>query len=69
MLRKLGRHALRDHLGGAVLGEGGARMGKRTLLVLDLSDIVKPSARKKEYLARLRDGSSGEPIDGYGCVR
>ena len=65
LLRKLGRHALRDHLGGAVLGEGGARMGKRTLLVLDLSDIVKPCARKIKYLARGRDGSRGELVNGY----
>ena len=63
--RNLGRRALRDHLGGAVLGEGSARIGKRRLLVLDLSDIAKPCARNMEYLARVRDGSSGELVDGY----
>ena len=46
--RNLGCRALRDHLGGAFLGEGSARIGKRTLLVLDLSDIAKPCARKLE---------------------
>ena len=40
--RNLGCRALHDHLGGAFLGEGSARIGKRTLLVLDLSDIAKP---------------------------
>ena len=30
------------NLGVAVLDEGSARIGKRTLLVLDLSDIAKP---------------------------
>ena len=63
--RNLGCRALHDHLGGAFLGEGSARIGKRTLLVLDLSDIAKPCARKMEYLARVRDGSSGELVDGY----
>ena len=63
--RNLGRRALRDHPGGAVLGEGSARIGKRRLLVLDLSDIAKPCAWNMEYLARVRDGSSGALVDGY----
>ncbi len=63
--RNLGREELRAHLGGAVLHEGSARIGKRTLLVLDISDIAKPYAEKMEYLARVRDGSSGEIVDGY----
>ena len=63
--RNLGREALRGHVGGAVLREGSTRIGKRTLLVLDLSDIAKPYAEKMEYLARVRDGSSGEIADGY----
>ena len=34
-----------------------------TLLVLDPSDIAKPCAWKMEYLARVRDGSSGALVD------
>ena len=47
------------------LSEGSARIGARTLLVLDLSDIAKPYAQKMEYLARVRDGSTGELAKGY----
>ncbi len=63
--RNLGRPELRAHLGGAVLREGSARIGARTLLVLDISDIAKPYAQKMEYLARVRDGSTGELAKGY----
>ena len=63
--RNLGREELREHLGGAVLQEGSARIRERTLLVLDLSDIAKPYAEKMEYLARVRDGSTGGLANGY----
>jgi hypothetical protein len=63
--RNLGREELGEHLGGEVLREGGARIGARTLLVLDLSDIAKPYARKIEYLAWVRDGSTGGFANGY----
>ena len=63
--RNLGREELRAHVGGAVLREGGTRIGKRTLLVLDIPDIAKPYAEKMQYLARVRDGSTGDIVDGY----
>ena len=63
--RNLGRPELRAHLGAAVLRQGGARIGARTLLVLDISDIAKPYAEKMQYLARVRDGSTGDIADGY----
>ncbi len=63
--RNLGRPELRAHLGAAVLREGGTRIGARTLLVLDISDIAKPYAEKMQYLARVRDGSTGDIADGY----
>ena len=37
----------------------------RALLVLDISDIAKPYAEKMQYLARVRDGSTGDIVDGY----
>src|SRR4030043_2154683 len=39
-----------------------------TPIILDLSDIAKPFARKMEYLATVRDGSTGELVNGYWLV-
>ena len=44
--RNLGRPELCDHLGGALLREGGARISDRTLLVLDISDITQAPCRE-----------------------
>jgi hypothetical protein len=63
--RNLGRPELGDHVAAAVLREAAGRIRQRTLLILDLSDIAKPYARKMQYLARVRDGSTGEIADGY----
>jgi len=43
-------------------------MQDETPIILDLSDIAKPLARKMEYLATVRDGSSGELVNGYWLV-
>ena len=43
-----------------------------TPIILDLSDIAKPLAKKMDYLATVRDGSSGELVNGYwlsNCMR
>jgi hypothetical protein len=63
--RNLGRPQLGDHMAAAVLREGARRIRERTLLILDVSEITKPYAEKMEYLARVRDGSTGEIADGY----
>ena len=39
-----------------------------TPIILDLSDIAKPFARKMDYLATVRDGSTGELVNGYWLV-
>ena len=39
-----------------------------TPIILDLSDIAKPYAKKMDYLAMVRDGSSGELVNGYWLV-
>jgi hypothetical protein len=39
-----------------------------TAIILDLSDIAKPLARKMDYLATVRDGSTGELVNGYWLV-
>ena len=38
---------------------------KETPIILDLSDIAKPLARKMDYLATVRDGSTGQMVNGY----
>ena len=65
---RLSRNLARPELAGVgdgVLAEGAGRVGERTLIVLDLSDIAKPYAEKMEHLARVRDGSTGTIADGY----
>jgi len=39
-----------------------------TPIILDLSDIAKPFAKKMDYLATVRDGSTGELVNGYWVV-
>jgi hypothetical protein len=39
-----------------------------TPIILDLSDIAKPFAEKMDYLATVRDGSTGELVNGYWLV-
>jgi hypothetical protein len=63
--RNLARPELRVAIGGALIREGAPRIGEKTLLVLDLSDITKPYAKKMEHLARVHDGSTGNLGMGY----
>lgn len=44
---------------------GSPRVQPNTVLALDLSDIRKEYAQKMEYLATVRDGSTGELHPGY----
>lgn len=39
-----------------------------TPIILDLSDIAKPLARKMDYLATVRDGSTGQLVNGYWLI-
>ncbi len=39
-----------------------------TPIILDLSDIAKPYAKKMDYLATIRDSSTGELVNGYWLV-
>jgi hypothetical protein len=44
---------------------GSSRIQPNTVLALDLSDVRKEYAQKMEYLATVRDGSTGELHSGY----
>jgi len=39
-----------------------------TPIVIDLTDLAKPRARKMKYLAHVRDGSEHKLVPGYWCV-
>jgi len=39
-----------------------------TPIILDLSDMAKPFAKKMDYLATVRDGSTGALVNGYWLV-
>ena len=39
-----------------------------TPIIIDLTDIAKPRARKMKYLAQVRDGSENKLVNGYWCV-
>lgn len=63
--RQAQRRGLHQGLHDFVLHGSCHRIQHDTLLVIDLSDIVKPFGRKMEHLARVRDGSNGGYGDGY----
>lgn len=63
--RQAARKDLHESLTRFVIREGAPRIGERTLLVIDPSDLTKKYAEKMEYLARVRDGSTGKITDGY----
>ena len=39
-----------------------------TPLIIDLTDLAKPRAKKMEYLNLVRDGSEGTLVKGYWCI-
>jgi hypothetical protein len=39
-----------------------------TSLIIDMTDIAKPRAKKMQYIATVRDGSEGNLTKGYWCV-
>ncbi len=41
---------------------------KDTPIILDLSDLAKPLAQKMDYLAMVRDGSTGKLVNGYWLI-
>jgi hypothetical protein len=43
-------------------------VGDDTPLILDLSDLAKPLATQMDYLATVRDGSTGKLVNGYWLV-
>ena len=67
--RQLNRKGLRKRVRENLLQLAAPRVGRETLLVVDLTDVRKRYAREMEYLAQVRDGSRGELGDGYWCCQ
>jgi len=67
--RQLNRPGLRKRVRENLLRLAAPRVGAETLLVVDLTDISKPYARKMEYLAQVRDGSTKKLANGYWCCQ
>ncbi len=70
---RLSRHldtaGLGQRMNDLISAEGARRVRRDSLIVIDPTDIRKNYARKMPYLARVRDGSTGELVPGYwGCV-
>jgi hypothetical protein len=63
--RNLARPQIRTVLQQALLGQAATHIHKKTLLILDLSDVVKPYAQKMQFLTPVRDGSTGSLANGY----
>jgi len=67
--RNLGRMDLTEPMNKRLIIEGSKRIQKETVIALDLSDLDKPYAQKMEYLALVRDGSTGESkSNGYWLI-
>ena len=59
-------HEREGRLSERLAAMGSRRVEANTVLCLDLRDLRKEYAKKMEYLAKVRDGSTGERQDGYG---
>ena len=65
LCRQLGRQGLGSQVMDKICRMGARSVEKKTLLVLDISDITKRYARRMEYMARVRDGSQKCLGNGY----
>jgi len=64
--RNLRRMDLTERINSNLIADGGKRIKEETVIALDLSDLDKRYAQKMEYLAWVRDGSTGETkSNGY----
>lgn len=51
-----------------LLKQGKYYIKDETVLAIDISDIKKRYGEKMEYLARVRDGSEGDIVNGYNII-
>jgi len=65
--RMLGSEGIEQGISDAVARLGSRHVHQDTLIVIDPTDIRKLYAKRMEYLARVRDGSTGEIGNGYSA--
>lgn len=63
--RNLAQKGLGQEVNKQIAQAATRRIHEETLLIIDPSDIHKPYARKMPFLATVRDGSTGEFVNGY----
>jgi len=63
--RQLAQSDLTDRINNWLCWEGAGAVGPDTVLALDLGDVQKPYGKAMEYLAQVRDGSTGKIGPGY----
>ena len=63
--RQLADEDLTDRINNWLCWEGGGAVSQDTVLALDLGDVQKPYGKAMEYLAPVRDGSTGKVGQGY----
>jgi hypothetical protein len=68
---RLSHHLAEPQLGAAVqqqlVAQAARRIQAETLIIIDPTDVRKNYAQAMPYLARVRDGSTGELANGYWC--
>ena len=66
---RLSRHlavpGLGQRINEVIASHGSRKVHKDTLIVIDPTDVRKPYAKSMPYMARVRDGSTGEIVNGY----
>lgn len=63
--RQITKEDFSEEINKSLLEEGARKIGKETVIALDLSDISKDYARQMPYLADVWDGSKKEKRKGY----
>jgi hypothetical protein len=67
--RNLDTPGLGDVLSEQIARSAASRIKQDTLIIVDPTDIRKQYARKMPFLGRVRDGSTGQFVNGYwGCL-
>jgi hypothetical protein len=65
LCRNLGKYDLEKIIAQEILEKGAKQVKEESLIIIDPTEIIKPYAKKMEYLAPVRDGSKDVIGQGY----